>query len=536
MAIVVGEAVRRKLGKRADVVVVCNECGEEKTIKFGSYNRAMKSRGRYVCLGCVNLINWKNPNYRAKALSGVNNVSKELRSYRSRKMWNNPGNKKKISESIKRRWEDSEYRSLRSEQSQEHWRDDEYRKKITGRATANHVTKFSVMPEFEKPRSITRNEFSNIIRKSWNKPGHREFMSKMMSERIKELWSRPEYREKLSATMSTKTHRELKRKIAEKTWQEPNFREKMAIARSNQPRISSQQEMLYKVLSDLGLEFFEEGPNTRIGFYVFDCLIPKQKGLAKDILIEVQGDYWHSLPETKRSDKGKFTYIDRYFPDYEIMYIWEREFYSHNRVRNRIKQKLGISAVESVDYSFEDVIIEKCDRKSNKEFLDLYHYLGPNRGGTVYGAYLGQDLIAVCQFSPPVRKEVATAHNLKYENVLELSRFCIHPSYQKRNFASWFISRAVQKISGNKLLKLLVAFSDTIMGHHGTIYRASNWTLDGETKPDYWYEDKDGYVMHKKTLWDRASRMKMKEREFAERYKYKKIWGGKKLRFIKEVG
>ena len=47
-----------------------------------------------------------------------------------------------------------------------------------------------------------------------------------------------------------------------------------------------------------------------------------------------------------------------------------------------------------------------------------------------------------------------------------------------------------------------------------------------------WYVDEDGYVMHKKTLYQRAVKMKMKEREFAEEHKYRKVWGGKKLRFV----
>lgn len=42
------------------------------------------------------------------------------------------------------------------------------------------------------------------------------------------------------------------------------------------------------------------------------------------------------------------------------------------------------------------------------------------------------------------------------------------------------------------------------------------------TKPD---KIKDSLIMHKKTLWDHAKKMGMKESEFAKKYQYTKIIG-----------
>jgi len=55
--------------------------------------------------------------------------------------------------------------------------------------------------------------------------------------------------------------------------------------------------------------------------------------------------------------------------------------------------------------------------------------------------------------------------------------------------------------------------------------------LDGMVAPDYWYVDGDGFVCHKKTLWNKASQMKMTESVYCERFGYVKVWGGEKSRY-----
>jgi len=81
----------------------------------------------------------------------------------------------------------------------------------------------------------------------------------------------------------------------------------------------------------------------------------------------------------------------------------------------------------------------------------------------------------------------------------------------------------------------LVSFADTTFNHVGTIYKASNWRLDGEVAPDYWYKDNDGYMCHKKTLWNKASKMCMTESEYCAKYGFVKIRGEKKFRYIYEL-
>ena len=304
-------------------------------------------------------------------------------------------------------------------------------------------------------------------------------------------------------------------------WEDKEYRTKHAQYLSSNPKISKIQLRLYDILDDLGIENYREGPDTLIGFWSFDCMVPNNR---RNVLIEVQGEYWHHLEKAGKRDSNKFTYVDRYFPEFEVMYVWEAEFANESNLRARLLNKFR--KPDSVDFSFSDLSIKLTTHDQCKSLLDSYHYLGGNRGGIAYGAFLGDKLIGVVLYSQPLRQQLKTY--FESDDLLELSRMCIDPQYQKYNFCSWLISKTI-KLLGSKTI---VAYADTIRGHTGAIYKASNFKLHHEVPPDYWYVDDDNIVLHKKTVYNRAKSNNIKEAEYAQKYGYKKRFGGKKLAFI----
>lgn len=380
------------------------------------------------------------------------------------------------------------------------------------------------------------------------------------SVQTKKMWQRPEFRQKITSTsIAANTKAEYKTQQSQRTsalWAEPAYasavsmgvraalqdpivRERIAagvrrkwqveqyrtavISNLGRHKQSSLQFMLYEFLDNIGADYVREGPNTTIGYYAFDCLV---RG-ARNILIECQGDYWHSLPKAVRNDRSKFTYITRYFPEYEIMYIWEHEFHTKDGVIDRLKLKLGLD-IATQDFNFSDVRVIPISYALADAFLTKYHYLNKGRGGKAWGAILENELIACAVFSPPIRQNVAQQFGV--DQVTELSRLCIHPLRHKKNFASWFLARVLPQISGP-----IVAYADTTIGHHGGVYRASNFRLHHTTEPDYWYVNRDGFVMHKKTLYNRAVNLKLSEAAFAIEYGYSKKYGGAKLCFTYRI-
>ncbi len=295
-------------------------------------------------------------------------------------------------------------------------------------------------------------------------------------------------------------------------------------------KVSKPQSLLYSILDDLGVKYFREyndsqdDPECTIGPYSFDCVIPRDG--QKTLLIECHGDYWHSLQKNNGRDKAKETYINKYFSDkYEIKILWEHQMLSKDYAVSCLKQWMGIDKIDVVDFELASVEIRKPSADEYRPLLSKYHYLiNAGRSGMVYGAYVGDTLAAVIVYSPPIRQ------NYDASTVKELSRLCIHPAYQKKNFASWFIGKTLKLLPAE--IKTVVSFADSTFNHVGTIYKASNFKLDGEVKPDYWYVNDEGWVMHKKTLYNHAIRMGCKEREYAESHGYIKVWGQKKFRYI----
>jgi hypothetical protein len=94
------------------------------------------------------------------------------------------------------------------------------------------------------------------------------------------------------------------------------------------------------------------------------------------------------------------------------------------------------------------------------------------------------------------------------------------------------LSKCIKRISD---VPRIIAYADTTVGHTGAVYKASNFKFSHDVKPDYWYVDKDGYVMHKRTLYGRASKMSMTEKDFALKFNYFKKYGGPKKCYVYDV-
>lgn len=381
--------------------------------------------------------------------------------------------------------------TTRSETSKSLWENQEYKDKITQASIKANTTQ-----DYKLAQSIR-------TKSCWLSEQYRQ----NISDKITKIMADPAIKSNISAKLRAK-------------WTDEQYRN-IIIANLGRQKISSLQIKLYEYLDDLNVSYHKEGKETIIGHYSFDCLIPHQ---PRSILIECQGNYWHSLPKSIRNDKSKFTYINKYFPEYEIMYIWEHEFHTKDRVLDRLKLKLG-KTLETINFEFSDLKFNNISRQLSNNFLSNYHYLTSSNGGKDHGLWLDETLIAVARFSPLSRQNIA--HQFK-PGAVELSRLCVHPSYHKKNLLSWWLSKLV------KLYSAVVSYADTTVGHTGAVYKASNFKLHHTVNPDYWYVDVDGYVMHKKTLYNRAVNLKLTESEYATQYSYSKKYGGHKLCFVYE--
>jgi ribosomal protein S18 acetylase RimI-like enzyme len=404
-----------------------------------------------------------------------------------------------------------------SELAKERWADNNYREQMSAKKELSKDNRSQISKLLWSDRERIK-KLSDSVRTVWQ----RENYSELKSKQSRQLWLTDEYKKKQRLGYDEQV-REIISGSSTSRWKDEEYKVKMAHHRANQPRESNIQKLLYQFLDDLNIGYHKEGADTVIGPYVFDCMVPTR---YKRLLIECQGDYWHTLERAPARDKAKFTYVEKYFPKYEIMYIWEHEFYAKDKVIGRLKSKLGIDIIIN-DFNFKDLkITEDVSAKSLNSFLDAYHYIGKGRSGKCFGAFLGDELVACAIYSNLVRQNIGHQFDGKS---LELARLCIHPSYQKQNLASYFLSKTFKDLDSDNI----VSYCDTTVGHTGAVYKSLGFKMHHEVDSDYWYVDLNGWVMHKKTLYSRAKKLGITEHAYAEQFGYIRKYGGKKLCFVK---
>lgn len=207
---------------------------------------------------------------------------------------------------------------------------------------------------------------------------------------------------------------------------------------------------------------------------------------------------------------------------------------SCHRVRTHRRRTLDLESphIKVNINSIRLVVLNSWD--AAKEALEKYHYAGYGRHAShMFAAMHGENLAAVVKFAPVVRKEVASKEGVGHLETLELDRFCIIPAFQIHNMASKIMSMSVAAIRKERPdVRLLVSFADPAQGHDGTMYMASNWKFVGTGASSYVYESSEGIRINKKTLYDRAKRIGIPEKEYAASQSLSKINMPGKHKFV----
>ncbi len=492
------------------VLTTCPVCCFQRQTTLRCIRRAVSRFGDCLCASCRSKrdcdrssktkLLWKDREYVEKAIGGMmkswSDPDKRARSSLAAKaVWSDPNHVKKMSDATKLLHSDKSYRSKYLLGMKRLWSSSDFRQKI---ATSN--LKWS---------KIYKRRRSEALAHRWKSPWGSHMLSILRS---------PENRARKS-------------KLAKEMWKNPDFRTRAAIGRARMAgRRSKIETTTSNILDSLNVAYEQQVP---FGPYVYDFFV-----LEKHLFIEVQGEYWHSSDRAMARDEAKRKYLLEASPNSRLVYLHERDFLNPQIVRQKLIDSLhgnGVGNFDLNDFKLSDVNISSVERNQAREFLNAFHYAQFGRAAKLcISASLESDIIAVCKFSNVVRKEVATSMNKNPSQVLELDRLAIHPCRHKKNFASWFISRCTSLVFNTfERVDTLVSFADTNMGHVGSIYLASGWKLVATVPPDYHYVNSDGWMMHKKTLYNHAVSMKMKEREYAEKFGYVKVKGKCKFKFIK---
>lgn len=487
---------------------------------------------------------WRDPVYRDKVLSAKEGLWEDPEYRRKQAAFRDGAYRSERSREQKKRWEDPSYRDRMSAMVKALWSDDVYRKKVLERLSeVRGSARYREMISSIQSSVWKRHGHREKMRALWDDPEYRSKLSravkecwdddsfrKRCSESSRRKWMDPSYREKTSEAIRSvwrrPSYRSLKTSQSRDMWRDEAFRAAAARSRASQSgKESSIEAATRSILDSMGIEYVPQFP---LGPYVFDFFLPESRSY-----VECQGEYWHSLPGREARDRAKATYLEKADPGAPLLYLMEHDFMSPGFVVSKIGSFLG-SDVPERPFRMKEASFVRCGSAEASSLLKSFHYIGAGRSAKAFfGAMVSDELVAVCKFSRPVRKETATSMGMRYDQVLELDRLCIRPERRKRNLASWLISRSSSAVFDEyPEVECLVSFADLTFGHSGTVYRAAGWKHMSTVRPDYHYVGKDGWVVHKKTLYNRAVKNGMREREYAEKHGYRKFRGKEKRKFV----
>ena len=150
--------------------------------------------------------------------------------------------------------------------------------------------------------------------------------------------------------------------------------------------------------------------------------------------------------------------------------------------------------------------IKSCRFKDIRHIFEGYHYKKGAMGGGIsicFAMFIEGQLVGGSVLGKP-------RHEKKYKKCIDVRRMACLDS-APYNSESWFLGQIIQWCASNTDYNYVLSYSDKTVGHIGTIYKASNFRLIGETTPTKYIEWGDR-VYHPRSLSiDRPYSYKLRE-------------------------
>lgn len=218
---------------------------------------------------------WKTRGTRGRLLKGRKKSGKRI-SVELKKSWATPSVRRRRMQIVR----SARYRRLQRKRTRASWKRDR-EKRLTG------IRKATSSKSYQRTHS-------KIMSKVCATDKYRKMMRKVVQERYKD----PEYAARHRAAMRAPERRKRCSESAKKRWADGNKAGELvsALARACAIRKPKRPELaMQKLLKKLKLKFLF---CARLGRFIPDFTLKTCK-----LIIQCDGDYWHSLPEVKDRDR-----------------------------------------------------------------------------------------------------------------------------------------------------------------------------------------------------------------------------------------
>lgn len=155
------------------------------------------------------------------------------------------------------------------------------------------------------------------------------------------------------------------------------------------------------------------------------------------------------------------------------------------------------------DYEFS--VCRDEDRKAARALVEREHYAkGSSFMGTAICAKRGGQIVGAALFLPPLPPAAKKHAKTDPKKVTTLSRLVVAAG-EPQNVATMLIGAALRQTRKDRKYDTVLTFADLAQGHTGAIYRATNATYCGLTKPEpYWIDPRTGKRVSRKATRSRT--------------------------------
>lgn len=178
--------------------------------------------------------------------------------------------------------------------------------------------------------------------------------------------------------------------------------------------------------------------------------------------------------------------------------------------------------------------ISQIDHRQAKAFVETWHYSHriPTGKNICFGLWQGGELYAVIVYGIGVNPYQAKFLNV--DSVIEIKRMC-RSEPKKPYELSRFIRLSMSMAKKQMSFQAVVAFADPEQGHEGTVYKATGFTHEGYTNPEWHLVGDDGEKRHRRYAFRMARRNGISVAEARHRLGMKRIKTEPKHRWVIRV-
>jgi len=245
-------------------------------------------------------------------------------------------------------------------------------------------------------------------------------------------------------------------------------------------QISACEIEIKTFIDSLNLEYSNNNKNILKNNFEIDIYLPNSK-----LGIEFDGIYWHSdiyknnnyhLNKTEECEKQGI----------QLLHVFEDEWANKKEiVKSIIKSKLGI--INDRIYGRKCVIGE-INNVICRNFLIDNHIQDSINSKIKLGLFYENELVSVMTFG---KKRIAMGNKINIEGEYEMLRFCNKLNTSVIGGASKLLKYFIKTHSPKSIL----SFADRRYSQ-GNLYKKLGFNFIGNTKPNYWYFQKNGLIRY----------------------------------------